>query len=247
MSLRSDSLLAVTGLFPKAITPDEHAAAESVAPTFQRRMRAWVKAAEPKPFDYQPPKKDLEGLFAALATTPDQLTVQAWLEGLGVSDIELVADYWKGLQTARQLVVDAWPKFTIEASGTQILPLSADDAAEVWSLIQVLDDPERVLDELDSFTLTETQARVFREAYPDLYAAADAEAKATIMEQRARKPSWGLTWDREGVLNTFRGKPPEQPLAKPAPPPPPPDRPAKLNTDRDRTQAEVSGAAKGGG
>ena len=250
MSLPSDCLLATTGIFPAGITPQDHERAAAIPPKWEKRLHAWVKADEQKAFVYVPPKADLEKLFVKLATPPNQLELQETIEGLGVADIEMVADYAgpaSGLTRARDYIVNAWPKFTIPGpTGPKILPLSDDDAAEMWSLIQVLDDPSRLLDEIDAFTLTASQAEAFRTCYPDLYAFADQAIRGEMITQQARHPEFAFTWERESVLNTLRGLPPEEPLVQP-PPPPKPKADFEVDPEREETQAEVSGAPKGGG
>lgn len=244
MSLRSDSLLAVTGLFPKDITAKEHAAAATVPDTWTRRLTQWVKAEEQAPFVYVPPKADMDKVFEQLAIPPAELEVAGWLEGLGVDDIELQADYFTALMRAREHVTGAWPKHSIDGpTGPRLLPLSQDDAEEVWGLIKVLDDPERLLEEMRCWTLTTSQALAFRTCYPDLYAHANQAIDTAIIDKRAKDDDFTLGVERESVLNVFRGMPPEE---APLPPPAPPAPPGKFQIDpeKDRTQAEVSGAPK---
>jgi len=242
MSLRSDALLAVTGLFPKAISPKEHIASHGVAETFTQRLRSWVTAGQ-KPFKYVAPP-DLDKIWTALATPPSRLEVANWIEGIGVEDPELQADFWAGLTRARQHVIDAWPKFHIDGpAGPQILPLSYDDAHEVWSILQVLDDAERILDEMDAWTLTPSQALAFRTGFPDLYAHASSVLGRAMAEQRAKNIDWALSWEAEAVFNTLHGDPPED-MPPPPPPPQPEARPIKLNLEREQTQGQVSSQPK---
>lgn len=244
MSLQSDALLAVTGLFPETISAREHAASEVVPATFAKRATRWVKTEELSEFVFVEPKKDLDKLFDVLAVPPNELDVAQWVEGLGVDDHELVADFYTSLIAARQYVVNSWPALTVDgAAGIRILPLSHDDAAEVWSIIQVLDEPERVFDELDARTLTATQALAFRECYPELYKIADEAIEAALIEKRAKDDDYDLGWEREACLNTLRGKPPEAPYTPP-PPPPVTEKGLKLEPERERTQEQVSSAPK---
>lgn len=246
MSLRSDCLLAVTGCFPKEITPRDHLASQAIPDAWSKRLTRWIKNGEQTPFKYTPPK-DLDKLFSQLAVPPNEIDVAGWIEGLGIEDAELQADYFMGLMRARSHVVAIWPKFSVETSaGPQILPLSYDDQHEVWAVIQVLDDPDRLLDEVEARTLTPSQALAFRTCYPDLYALADQALAAAMAEMRAKAKGlqWDPGWEREAVINTLRGKPPEVPLAPP-PPPAPPKVEVDVNSEREQTQAEVSSAPKG--
>lgn len=244
MTLQSDALLAVTGLFPETITPREHAASEAIPATFAKRATRWVKTEELAEFKFIEPRKDLDKLFAKLVTPPNQLEAQQWVEGLGVEDAELVADFYTSLIGARQHLQNAWPTVTIDGpAGIRILELSHDDAAEVWSLLQVLDEPTRVFDELDARTLTATQALAFRTCYPELYKLADEAIDAALIEARAKDDDFDLDWERAACLNTFRGKPPEA-LYTPPPPPPVGEKGLKLDPERERTQEQVSSAPK---
>lgn len=243
MSLRSDCLLAITGLFPDGVTPREHAASVTVPDTWAKRLRKWV-TAEQGPFTYVPPKRDMEKLFSQLVAPLDTNEVGQWIEGIGIDDVELSVDYPTALMRARKYLADAWPKFSVTAAdGARILPLSADEAEEMSSILQVLNDPEKVLDEMFSWTLTADQALAFRTCYPDLYAHADNAIVGRLTELRAKDPTWEMGVEKEAILNLLRGQPPEE-MPPPPPEPPTPAEKVKLDPDRDRTQAEVSSAPK---
>lgn len=244
MTLQSDALLATTGLFPTGISEKEHIGSQAIPATWPKRLARWVGNEEQTEFVYVPPRSDMEKTFTKLAVPPSELEVVAWFEGIGADDVELQADYFASLMRARDYVVAIWPKFSIEtAAGPQILPLSHDDAAEMWSVLQVLDDPDRIIDELESRTLTATQALAFRECYPDLYALINEGIDAALIDKRAKDDAFDLGWEREAVLNILRGKPPED---MPVPPPPPPQPAGKLKIDagREQTQEQISGAPK---
>jgi hypothetical protein len=244
MSVQSDSLLVVTGLFPKAISPQEHAASEAIPTTFAKRAARWVKNEELAEFKFVEPPKDFDKLFAKVAEPLTELEVEAWAMGLDPDDLTLQLEFQSSLVGAREYLKNAWPAFNVEgAAGPKLLPLSFDDAAEVWSLFQVLNDPERVLDEMDSRTLTATQALAFRECLPDLYKLVDEAIVAELIEKRAKDDDYSLGWERESVLNTLRGEPPEEPYVPP-PPPPEPEGKLKLDPEREKTQEQVSSAPK---
>lgn len=215
----------------------------TVPDTWAKRLRRWV-TADQEPFTYVPPKKDMEKLFTKLVTPLDTNEVAQWLEGIGIEDTELSVDYPVSLMRARQYLVDAWPKFSVTgADGARILPLSADEAEEMSSILQVLDDPEKVIQEMFSWTLTADQALAFHTCYPDLFAHADDAIVGRLTELRAKNPTWEMGVEQEGILNLLRGLPPEE--LPPAPPEPPqPAEKVKLDPERDRTQAEVSSAPK---
>lgn len=243
MSLNSDVLLSVTGLFPDTITPKQHVASMGIAEIWTKRLTSWVRNEDPKPFEYVE-QKDVDKLFDKLAKPPVELEVEGWFQGVGDDVPGLQGEFFAGLTNSRAYLVNAWPSFNVDsASGPKTLPLSYDDAAEMWSLIQVLDDPDRVLDEMDSRTLTPSQALAFRENFPDLYAHANEVLDTALIDKRSKNDDFDLGWERESVLNTFRGKPPEEPIKAP-PPPPAPDQKLKIDPERTETQADVSAAPK---
>lgn len=247
MSIESDSLLAVTGIFPETITEKDRTASAAIAERFRTRVRSWVGSEKQGDFVYKEPPKDLDKTFDELAIPPDRAKVEAWVDGLGLDDPMLIADYYLSLTRARDAVVAAWPKLFLNGpSGPKVLPLSADDKEEVWTLIQVADDPEKILDELDAWTLTPTMATMFRTCYPDLYAAANSAANQAISEKRAKNEDFDLGPEKDAVLRTIRGMPPEEPFV---PPPTAPQQPPKieLQPEGSRTQAELSGAPKAPG
>lgn len=237
-------MLATVGLLPDEILPKHLLAADTLPETFTKKLAAWVKTEEQGEFVYVPPPKDLEKLYRQLKREFTTTEVAAWFEVLGIEDHELITGFFEGITRAREYVAGVFPAFHIETpAGPQLLPPSHDEAEEVASIFNVLDEPTRILDEFSARTLTPDQALAFRECYPDLYAHANQAIDLALTERRAKDPSFLLGWEAEAVLNVFRGAPPEN---IPAPPPPPQQPPAKLDLDpdRDRTQAEVSSAPK---
>lgn len=238
MSLASDALLATTGLLPKAVTPKEISASAAVLDTWTRRMRQFVRKDEQAAFEYRPPV-DLEKLFSKLVAPLDEIDVAPWLASFG-DDLVAGAEYVESLRRARKYLVDAWPAVHYETqAGQKILPLSPDDEHEVWSLFQVLDDPDRLIAEMEQQTLTVTQAAAFRDCYPDLYQFADQALNDAMAELVAKDMDWAPSLEKEAVIRVFRGLPPEEEMVPP-PPPPQPQAELKIEVDRDKTQAEVS-------
>ncbi len=244
MSLRSDCVLSIVGLFPDEIGPKQLTAADGVPGTFTKRIKAWVKDGAQGEFVYVAPPADLEALFRRLTVAPNETELAGWLDGIGVDDHETMTGFFAGLTQAREYVVNAWPKFSIDGpAGPTILPLAPDDAEEVASVFGVLDEPTRLLDEVDSWTLTVEQAAAFRACFPDLAGHLDETIDLALAELRAKRPDFELGAEREAVLRTIRGLPPEEPFVPVAPPPDAPQK-FKIDPERDRTQAEVSSAPK---
>lgn len=247
MSLNGDCLLATVGLVPDDIEPRDLKAADTLPATFARRMRAFL-TAEQKDFDAREAPSDLDGWFDKVAEAPRAGQVAAWISALGAEeDSDLVAELTAGLRRARDHVVAVWPR-VIETTpaGPRNYPLSEDDAADIWRVIRVLDDPESLLDELAMYTLTPEQAKAFRTCYPELYAHADAELDAGLGEQLAKSKNYDPGWERESVIAIFRGEAPEVGMM-PAPAPAPAAGPkVDFKPATALTQAEASSAPKGG-
>lgn len=243
MSLESDALLAATGILAPSIGPRELAASQAVPAVWEKRLRAWVTAPQ-APFAYKPPP-NLERVWMRLAAPPSQAEIEPLVAALGVDDPMFVADYWLGLMAARNHMVAIWPKWTIMTlSGPHLLPLSQDDIEEVSSVLSVLENPDTLLSELYSRTITANQVAAFKVAFPDLYDFANSILDDAIAAQLAKNFDWAPPWDQEDVLRVFRGAPPE--IAPPPPPPPPaPPKPLEINADREKTQSEISSAPKG--
>lgn len=203
--LTTDCLLAVTGLLPDKITRRERSAANTLPDTFAKRARAWWTADDPKPFK-EPTTPDMDKLFDRLATAPTQPEVQAWLAN--DDDLDIVDDLLISLKKARQYLVDKWPRIQIATfGGTRLMPLAMDDAAEVASLWAVLNDPLRVLDEMDSWTLTPSQAEAFRANHPALYEHYRTELQAAAALRVGKDQNWIPTEAQEIALAILTGQP----------------------------------------
>lgn len=214
MSLQAETLLVVVGLFPKEISPVDIARAATVQEKFERRIRGFFDR-EQIVFPYVPPE-DPSKLLDKIVRPPTQEENTAWLEALGT---ELGTEFHSLVEMARDYLNAQWPKWDIDAgAGLEACPLSQDDTHEAWSLYQVVDDAARILDEIDAYTLSDSQALAFRTVFPELF---DACMK-TAQDEKARRNRpdrpWAPPWDKDAVLRTLQGIPQEQaPLPEPPP------------------------------
>lgn len=242
MSLRSDCFLAVAGVIPKGIDAKDHAAADALPARWVRRLRAWL-TADQAPFSYVEPR-DMERLFDKVAADPAEAEVRAWLAPI-VDDDDLTVNYYPALIEARHYLVQAWPRLVVTGpAGPYVLPLATDDVAEIWSLFQVVNAPDRVLEEMDARTLTPSQAAAFRACYPALAELAHQTLQDAMGERRGRDMDWMPDAEHEAVMRTLLGLPPEVPFVPP--PSPAAAAPSKLKLDpaREQTQAQASAAPK---
>lgn len=245
MSLAIDCLLGVTGLVPDGVTERERMAAITMPETFAKRARSWWLADEREPYK-ELPEKNLDKLFDSVAIDPTLDEITAWLKDAG-DDMEIAEDLHLALVAARKYLVQKWPRVVIPTfGGDRVMPLAIDDAAEVTSLWAVLDDPVRVLDEMDSGTLSPSQAEAFRTVYPALYDHyRDALEDAAALRVR-KDPDWMPSEQQEIALAILTAQPSGvAPYEATTPPGEPPQQKKDLGAKDAETQLDKSAKPKG--
>lgn len=242
--LFADCLLAVVGLLPEKITARERQAAELLPAKFADHARAWWKK-DRKPYKEIKPPRDLDALLDAVSVKPTSAQLAAWLKRAG-DDTEAIEAMHVGLGKARAYLVQQWPRIPFQTfAGTQMLPLSIDDTAEVISLWAVMNSPERILDEMDAYTLTDTQALAFRTVFPALFAHYTAELRIGSAKMLVADPEWSPDESQDIVCGVLTGKPPGVIPADAAAAPGAQTTPAKdLGASAARTQADASSQPK---
>lgn len=237
MSLLSDSLRAVVGLFPTEVTPADHENAAALPRLWEARLKEWLGQPK-KPWKYREPPKDMEKVFARCAEPMDPIDNAALLEQLG-EDPDVVANFIPDLAITRKYVVDSWPaQRLMTLKGPEIQPLASDEAGDMEAIYAVLNDPTVVLRELDSWSLEPLQATAFRTCYPDLYEWMAVTLQKLISDRAALHKSWEPLWEQEAQVGVLKGLPPEEPFI-PAQAPPPLLKPVDL-TERAATQADLA-------
>lgn len=206
--LSTDCLLGVVGLIPDVITQRQHIAAAVLPDTFSARARAWWKLNDYEKFKVVNAPKNLDDLFDKIALEPSQQELAAWLEASNDDDDDAITSFHLSLIEARKYLVKKWPRIQIETfGGTRLMPLAVDDAAEVASLWAVLNEPTRILDEMDSASITPSQATAFRTVYPKLYDYYRNELAMGAAEQTAKDPQWMPDESQEILLGILTGQP----------------------------------------
>lgn len=249
MSLLSESLIGVTGLFPKSVDASDVQKAHELPEKLSKRLQAWL-GKPMAPFAYREPPADMEALFVKLYAKPKAVETQAWFQGIGVEDPDLPADFLAGIVAARVYLVGdilaqppmpgIWPTLTIDtAAGPEPLPLSPDDAGDMAAVYAILNDPSVLLDELEQYTLEPLQATAFRECYPMLYDHLGKALQAAIADKRAKDKTWLPSWQQEGEMRKWKGMPPEEQFSAP-PPPAPPNPKLDLNAEKQATQGQLA-------
>lgn len=204
MSLRAEMLLAETGVLRTVpVTRDDAIAGEAGLIQMQRRIASWCREQDPAPRPFKACReRDAEKTHRRLAEQPtEQEHAEMTAEFV---DPVLAIEWWEAREAARMYLVNARPKFALEsATGEEVLPLSQDDAEEWLSLVDIVEDPMRVVEELEMFSLTPTQANAFKECFPQLFSICHAFALDTCTDMEAKKRR--ITWERDSVLRVFLG------------------------------------------
>lgn len=231
MSFRAEVLLAATGVLrDKPVTRDDGADAEKQLVAIHRRLQAWTKRQDPKPEPFKPcTERDVDKLFERLST-PEVDAVQAGML-VDFDDMDFGIEWRLQRDAARQHLVDARPSYFIPTpTGPDFLPLSRDDAEEWLAIVDVIEDPLRIVDELEMFTLEPTQVDAFKAVYPELHSFCHAAISDALDQMGKAKKR--VTWEREAALRTFLSLPPDpEATATPAGPLPPPPTPPPPNPD----------------
>lgn len=233
MSFRAEVLLAATGVLrSKPVTRDDGAAAERQLMTMHRRLQAWTKRQDPKPEPFKPcAERDVDKLFDKLSTPEADADLAGMLTEF--DDMDFGVEWRLQREAARKQLVDARPSYFIPTpTGPDFLPLSRDDSEEWLSLVDVVEDPMRIVDELEMYTLEPTQVVAFKAVYPELHSFCHA-AISDALDQMA-KTKKRMPWERESVLRVFLELPPETPSATATPGgplPPPKEAPPTANVD----------------
>ena len=237
MSLRSECLLAVTGVAPREITPRHMESAIGVPERWKRRLVRWLKEDQ-QPFVYVAPP-DMEKAFDNLASKVAGVPMNAIAVALAIDPVQL-ADYVSDLLDARAYLLAAWPRLTIETSaGPELVGMSLESAQGMAAVYRTIDKPETLLDAMDECSLDPAMALAFRVCYPDLYKYVREILTLAIGERKASVKGWGPSWRHEAVLDvlhaTDRGPiPPPAPIV-------PPEEGKKLGlADNSATQAALS-------
>lgn len=205
-ALSVDCLLGVVGLMPEEVTRRQMAQAATLPEKFAARAKAWWNRKEPAA--YKDVKVgDLDELFDKISAEPTREEIEQWHAAAG-DDAEIIEDFTISLKNARTYLKQQWPRIQLVTfAGTRLADLSVEDEAEVASLFAVLNEPTRVLDEMDSATLSPSQATAFRQVYPSLY----GHYWDAIQLGAADKGKGSLEWmpdeSQEIALAILTGKP----------------------------------------
>lgn len=230
MSLISEALVATTGFIePKPITPEDVRMAEALLVSLSMRARGFIQLEQQRPFEMQR-QRDVMATRDLLKTT----LTDTYLADLIVSIDPLEgADYRETLETAREIALGAFPLTEFGTiSGPVEVPPGDDDSQEWLAVLAVLDDVERMIDELEMFCLTAGQVTRFKLVYPELHAFMKQVFDEEMANQMVAAPGWCLSEDKESALRVFLGLEAEQAI-RPRPPKLPMGKPTSADDAKD--------------
>jgi hypothetical protein len=216
VSVESESLLAVTGCISPKINESLSRMAE-LPDRLQGRIDRWLRSRGPARPWTPPPYHDPAKLRDRLIHTPDELRGH---DGL---DEVLAAEWVQEVKDARKSLVDRWPGIPLRGGLTALEPPLAHDAAWDWlALVAVVDEPLRLLDELEAGALLPAQLEVFQEVYPELTRVVTEAVFRVVVDLAARGTD--LPETKERMLRLVLGTPEDQPIVLPPTEEPPPPK-----------------------
>ena len=232
----AEALVWETGAYPKRPPSQVHAmAAGALVGKIQRAIKRTMRAVVPAPFAFDRPPKNLQNMCGDAVDPEEAARLSA-----GVPD-DLAPAYIDALTRCRAQASVSYPRYEMPGtSAADIAPLSADDEAACWSVVRVLSSPDRILEEIASWTVTVGQVSAFRAALPEIADAID-DAIATELVNLVADGS-DIVWQLRDVIGTWRAVPAETPITtSPASPPsptaPPTGAPSSAN---DKTPAQAA-------
>lgn len=218
MSLSAEALAGVTGLFQ--VDPASRAQgkdAVSIPKAWKEGAVKFITQDKAKKFAMPRPSDHMRMLEKLAAGVDDERRVALVSQ---LQDPDLGEAYLTVLARAISYLRSRWPSLTLDTpAGPRPLPPGRVETGRAASLLSVLDDPCRVVDELRMMSLTHEQADAFRECYPELYAMLRSMLWDEISKQAADDKNWNLPRDKTQRLRIFLGMPMDAPLARTPQPP----------------------------
>lgn len=234
MSELSEALLGITGVIRPRPDDESIGRAAELLVDFKARIRRWVASSVVKP--WSPPLSHgfatREALRERLMYTPD--------EPDGVHDLGdevLAAEWTEELKDARQQLLDAWPGVVMRGGlEAEEVPLSFDAGQDWLGLVGVVEDPFRLLLELESGAVLPTQLAMFESVYPDLARILVDETFSALVDLQVKHRE--LTPAKDRVVRLVVKVPAEAPILVPQAEEPPPEAPKKSDQQDTRTVAQ---------
>lgn len=205
MSSISEAIVGVTGVLePEPIDDGTLGAAAELTTPWQRRIKKWVRGKEIKPFA-RPRIRDWKATRLQLETILTDTQRKSLVKPLNKLDPALANDYLADLDRCREFLLTAFPKSEIDSvMGPHELEPNRQ-ALSVWlSQVAVIEDPDRILTDMEMGTLEDSQVTAFEQCYPEiyleLYGMVNSELTKIRAEALKKKTEARITFDREATI-----------------------------------------------
>jgi hypothetical protein len=176
---------------------------------WRSKVRDFVREKQQPMAWKEPPKAPT--LHDRIVQQLDVDEVTAWMMAIDEEGVGL--EYADIIQRARAYLKDKWPAVATPGLATDSWPLAPDELDEVWSICRVLDDPDVLFEELQSWTVTVAQVAAMRAIYPELSTMLDdilLDEIAEYMGDSAKLRQ--LPWQKEDIFRVWRGIPLDAPI-----------------------------------
>lgn len=192
-----EALVAVTGVIKPTVTDAKIEKSFVLVEKLKKRLRAWILKPEIRPWE-MPTQHDPAKLFESLGRPRDFSEEAA---ELGTHD---AVEYSNKVAAVRASLVKRYPlSVSKDYLDDTIFPPSEDEAQDWLALVAVVDEEDRLLDEVEMTTLMPEQVNIFRENFPSIYAALTETVDDAIVEVNTKKIE--LVEEVETVLQTLLG------------------------------------------
>lgn len=209
IKLSAESIAAVTGLWPtSAPTRGTLKSAQSIAAGWGSRLSIFVEGKQGK-FDWElpPPSEELHKKIVSLPTE-DEAT--EWLTAIG-EEVDVGLEYMAVITRGRDYLLSLWPNIQIPGVVVDNYPLSQDDLDAIWSVYRVLNDPDVLISDIESWTLTDAQAAGFRAVFPEISAIIDRAIESVVVDFVSN--GMEIPWQVADVIRIWKALPLDAPIA----------------------------------
>lgn len=238
MSLPSEALVAVTGLFPDApLGPKDGKAAAALPKEWKAAVDEFLDQKRPARFK-RPPKADHAKTWEKLAAgiDPDEIATAT----AALASDQLTGEYQVTLSNAREYLKARWPVLTLDSiPEPTLLPPGQVEMGRAETLLEALNNPTVILDDMRSNALTYPQADALRSVYPNLFAMLKAQVWEGMQARRAKDPKYAAPWRVQIILRKLIGQPPGVDLGAVKPPPANASKPAPIKVDFSKQQTKA--------
>lgn len=207
MSLASEALLAITGIYPKdPVSPDDAAAARRIPVEWQKRVAEFFEGKTQRP--PMPRYPDYLKTWDLLNEDRDDAQLIVAIE-----DATIAAEYAGSIGSARAYVREQWrPLFQDIPTGRRVLEPSLSETQRAGAIFVFVDAPEAIFSEMLAGTIAADQVDAMKENYPALYDMLTVMCRSEIERRLARKQSYEVPWTQERVLRILLQLPLGQPI-----------------------------------